>query len=486
MYTDEEDLTLLEWCKVVSKGKWKRRRFDTYILELLEYALQGRISNILLSIPSRHGKSTLISENFCSYFLSHYPEEKVILSAYSQKLASHFGGKVKDIINTYWEYTPEKVRLSNDSHAKDKFNLDGHQGQMLAVGASGSILGFGAGLFIIDDPIKNIADADSIVNQEKLADWYHGVVKSRLERRSDGKPPIVCVIAQRLHVHDLHGIILEKEPYILAKEVFERLRSNPDYVVPQDTWVYLNLPAICTDSSKDLLGRMKGEVLWEKQRDYNWLMGEKAAMGSYLFNAIYQGEPTERDGNIFKREWFMDNDTGEIYRQLDNIPEDLPRMRYWDFGASGKKGDATAGALTAYDGNNLYILDINTGKYSASQVLSTFERTALKDGVDTRIRIEQEPGAGSKLLINQFRRNPEFKQYNIRGDKVKLKKNVRSFNLEALAEAGRVYWLRGDWNLDIINHLVSFTGEDGKPDDITDSLTGSCNIWKKPKRKVYA
>jgi predicted phage terminase large subunit-like protein len=161
-------------------------------------------------------------------------------------------------------------------------------------------------------------------------------------------------------------------------------------------------------------------------------------------------------------------------------------MRYWDFGASGKKGDATAGALTAYDGNNFYILDINTGKYSASQVLSTFERTALHDGVDTKIRIEQEPGAGSKLLINQFRRNPEFKQYSIRGDKVKLKKNVRSFNLEALAEAGRVYWLKGDWNIDIIDHLVSFTGEDGKPDDITDSLTGSCNIWKKPKRKVYA
>ena len=133
-------------------------------------------------------------------------------------------------------------------------------------------------------------------------------------------------------------------------------------------------------------------------------------------------------------------------------------MRYWDFGANGKKGD----------------------------VLSTFERTALRDGEDTKIRIEQEPGAGSKLLINQFRKNQKFKRYNIRGDKVKLKKNVRSFNLEALAEAGRVYWLKGEWNQTIIDHLVSFTGDDGKPDDITDSLTGSVNIWKKPKMKVIA
>jgi predicted phage terminase large subunit-like protein len=182
----------------------------------------------------------------------------------------------------------------------------------------------------------------------------------------------------------------------------------------------------------------------------------------------------------------MNTETHEIYRQLTDVPDDLPRMRYWDFGASGKKGDATAGALTAWDGTNLYILDINTGKYSASQVLSTFERTALRDGEDTKIRIEQEPGAGSKLLINQFRKNQKFKRYNIRGDKVKLKKNVRSFNLEALAEAGRVYWLKGEWNQTIIDHLVSFTGDDGKPDDITDSLTGSVNIWKKPKMKVIA
>ena len=106
----------------------------------------------------------------------------------------------------------------------------------------------------------------------------------------------------------------------------------------------------------------------------------------------------------------MNNETGEIYRQLtpNEYPYHIPHMRYWDFGASGKKGDATAGALTGWDGTNLYIQNINSGKYSASQVLTTFERTALHDGVDTKIRIEQEPGAGSKLLINQFRRNPTF------------------------------------------------------------------------------
>jgi hypothetical protein len=483
----EQKLPFIGWLYGVNQDNtsWHIRDFDIEIARLIDAAIDGRVSKILLSVPSRHGKSTLISKYLASYFLSYYPNDHVILSAYSQSLASQFGGQVKDLINYYGsKLSPYNVRLSTDSHAKNKFNLQDYDGQMIAVGANGSLMGFGAGLFIVDDPIKNVADADSTVKQDNLREWFNGVARSRLERRTNGRPPIIIVIAQRLHLKDLHGIIKESSPYIDGKEAFNILENGGR--IPFNTWVDLNIPAICTHPEQDILGRKYGEVLWPYQRNYEWLMDEKKEIGSYLFNAIYQGEPQERDGNIFKREWFMNTETHEIYRQLDEIPEDLPRMRYWDFGASGKKGDATAGALTAYDGNNFYILDINTGKYSASQVLSTFERTALKDGVDTKIRIEQEPGAGSKLLINQFRRNPAFKQYSIRGDKVKLKKNVRSFNLEALAEAGRVYWLKGDWNIDIIDHLVSFTGQDGKPDDITDSLTGSCNIWKKPKRKVYA
>ena len=483
----EQKLPFIGWLYGVNQDNtnWHIRDFDIEIARLIDAAIDGRVSKILLSVPSRHGKSTLISKYLASYFLSYYPNDHVILSAYSQNLASQFGGQVKDIINYYGQtLSPYNVKLSTDSHAKNKFNLQGYDGQMIAVGANGSLMGFGAGLFIVDDPIKNVADADSTVKQDNLREWFNGVVRSRLERRSNGRPPIIIVIAQRLHLKDLHGIIKETSPYITGKEAFEILDNGDS--IPFNTWVDLNLPAICTHPEEDILNRKYGEVLWPYQRNYEWLMNERKEIGSYLFNAIYQGEPQERDGNIFKREWFTDPETNEIYRQIDSIPDNLPRMRYWDFGASGKKGDATAGALTAWDGTNFYILDITSGKYSASQVLSTFERTALKDGPDTRIRIEQEPGAGSKLLINQFRKNPSFKRYSIRGDKVKLKKNIRSFNLEALAEAGRVYWLRGDWNQRIIDHLVSFTGEDGKADDITDSLTGSVNIWKKPKMKVIA
>jgi predicted phage terminase large subunit-like protein len=456
------------------------------IIELLQYALQGKVSKILLGVPSRHGKSTLISKNFASYFLAHFPNDKVILTAYSQGLASEFGGQVKDVLNYYGNLSPYKVSLSTDSKAKNKFKLNHpYRGQMLAVGAGGSILGFGAGLFIVDDPIKNVADAESKVKQQRLADWFGGTAKTRLERRTNGKPPIMLVIAQRLHLKDLHGIIRETEPTIDAQTGFKILRNGG--TIDPNTWIDLNIPAIC-DSSDDLLGRQIGEALWPAQRSTDWLMAEKKAMGSYLFNAIYQGQPIERDGNIFKREWFMDETNHRIYNQIskEDLPKDIPMMRYWDFAASGKDGDGTSGLLTGYDGENLYFIDLVAGNWSSNEVLKRFKKTAKRDGRHVLIKIEQEPGSGSKLLISRFRAEKELKKYHIRSDKVSLKKNVRSFDLEAIAEDHKCYFVKAPWNIDLIDQLVAFTGKDGGTDDIVDTATGSARHWLRPKRKVRA
>ena len=472
------------WSLLINEGWWRPRNFDLLIIEVLNYCIQGRLSKVLLGVPSRHGKSTLISKNFVSYFLAHFPNEQVILSSYSQGLASEFGGQVKDIVNHYGHLSPYNPKIRADSKAKNKFKLDApYRGQMLSVGAGGSILGYGAGLFIIDDPIKNVAEAESEVRQSKLRDWHTGTAKSRLQKRTDGKPPIEIVIAQRLHINDLHGIIKSTEPYISANEALTILRNGGS--IDQNTWVDLNIPAIC-DSENDILGRKIGQVLWAKQRNYEWLMAEKKAMGSYLFNAIYQGQPTERDGEIFKREWFEDSINHKLNCVIskDEVPPDLPTLRYWDFGASGDAGDGTSALLSAYDGEYIYFLDLVAGKFSSSKVLRTFKRLAHKDGKSTHIMVEQEPGSGSKLLIKNFRHDKDLKGYKIRTDKVQVSKKVRAFNLEGLAEDHKIKMVKADWNDKLINQLVAFTGKDGGVDDIVDTCTGSARYWLRPKRKV--
>lgn len=480
-------LTLPQWSVLVNDGRWIPRDFDVLIIEFLNYALQGRVSKILLGVPSRHGKSTLISKNFASYFLSHFPDDNIILSSYSQQLASEFGRQVKDIINMYGHLSPYDVQLADDSKANNRFNIKKpYHGRMLSVGAAGSILGFGAGLFIIDDPIKSVAEAESKALQRKLKEWIGGTAKTRLEKRTNGLPPIMIVIAQRLHLKDLHGIIKETEPVISAKEALQILRNGGS--IDPNTWVDLNLPAICEDPEQDLLARQVGEVLWPDQRDYDWLMAEKRAMGSYLFNAIYQGNPQERDGDIFKREWFEDPITHKLTCTipLNQLPDDIPLLRYWDFGASADAGDGTSGLLSGWDGECLYFIDLIHGKFSGSKVLRTFPRITLKDGKGVAVKVEQEPGSGSKLLIKKFNKSRKLKGFRIKSDKVKLSKKVRAFDLEALAEDRKVKMVASHWNQTVVDQLVSFTGEDGGEDDIVDTCTGSARHFLRPRRKVVA
>ena len=67
-----------------------------------------------------------------------------------------------------------------------------------------------------------------------------------------------------------------------------------------------------------------------------------------------------------------------------------------------------------------------------------------------------------------------------------MKKNVRSFDLEAIAEDHRCYFVKAPWNIDLIDQLVSFTGKEGASDDMVDSATGSARHWLRPKRKIKA
>lgn len=484
-------LGLGRWSILINEGRWRPRNFDILIIEFLQYALAGKVSKILLSVPRRHGKSTLISKNFASYFLAHFPNENVILSSYSQLLASQFGKDCKNIIKHYGQLSPYNVELAEDSKANNKFSMKKpFVGQMLAVGAAGSIMGFGANLFIVDDPIKSPKEAASTTTQFNLEEWFEGVAKTCLETRSDGRPPIMVVIAQRLHINDLHGIIKNNEPYLSANDALQILRNGGS--IDPNTWVDLNLPAICENPAIDPLGRKLNEVLWDEQRSYDWLMAEKSAMGSYLFNAIYQGEPQEREGNVFKREWFLDergDPLKEILTNSNYLPDTLNEMRYWDFAASGEGGDAAAGFRNAYHDKKLIFRGLIHGKFSAGQMLHKYKTTTIKDTEAILSIIEQEPGSGTKLLIKRFKQEPELKDFTIKRDKVSVSKLERSFDLEVLAENNRILFDTDMMTIDeikkVIFELIAFTGEEGGEDNIVDTMTGAARYWAKKDKPAF-
>ena len=473
-----------------SEGTWKPFKHLALIIELLLYVVQGRLSRLMVFCPPRHGKSELISYYFLAWYLGNFPDKKVILTTHTASFSRKWGRRVRNLLKKYGlTLFEQEIQLSEDSQAASNWNIKDHEGGLFTSGTGGAILGEGANLFLIDDPTKGFKKANSKTHQQELNDWWYTEAKTRLDADLEkGIKPGVIAIFQRLNKWDLAGQILYKkegdktipnEPQMDLFKALDILRNGGS--IPYGTWVICNLPSIAEEN--DPLGREPGEALWPEKMPIEELQQTKAAMGSFRFNAVYQGNPMEPEGGIFKRQWFTYSKVPD--KDMDKMIESLPSLRYWDLGASGDDGDNCAASLSYYDGEYLYLRkQLNKG-LTPLQVDRYFVDTTLRDGKGTTVRIEQEPGASPKVLISKFQRHKQLKGYTIRPDKVSKAgdKLTRSFDLQALAEDGKVLIAESIFD-EVVNELVEFTGEDGGTDNIVDTCTGAARYWLRPKRKI--
>ncbi len=114
------------------------------------------------------------------------------------------------------------------------------EGRYRAAGVDGKVTGYGANVIIIDDPIKDRAEAESVVMRDKAWDWYRGTLYPRLERGAG------CLLIQtRWHHDDLAGRLLDAA------------KSGQG-----DRWNVVNFSAI---AEEDEPHRRKGEALHEER-----------------------------------------------------------------------------------------------------------------------------------------------------------------------------------------------------------------------------
>ena len=485
---------LVTWFNTIHYNTFKPLKWQIPLYEVLTYAMQGKLSRLMISAPPQHGKTELLVNTFLSYYLVNNPNDKVIVTAYSESRAMKYGAWLRDIIKEFNEYTVTKPRLKQDFQKKTNFMFQKpYTGELLAAGAHGPIMGNPANLILIDDPIKELKEAQSPSMQSDLREWYYTTIDTRLRKRYRSRkkalPPLLMVVAQRLDLLDLQGIILEEEPSIDGREALDLLRRGE--TVPDDTWVNMNFPALSTGKHEDILERPVDTPLWSIHRDYNDLQSIRRRLGSYRFNLVYQGMPTEREGTYFKRNWFYNEDGSfNCVLSSDSIPVMPKRVRSYDLAAVSKRknlsnADEVSGALTSYNPqtDSMYVHNIVNGKFTGQQLLQVLKRTIKNDGRGVITNIEQEGASQSVLFLEQLRE--EMKYYKIISHKPIGSKVYRSLELQALAETGRLKFI-ADTEQDIkmvekaVEQLISFDGQDStkkKHDDIVDSLTASANYW---------
>ena len=119
---------------------------------------------------------------------------------------------------------------------------------MFAIGIGGGLAGRPLDYLVIDDPIKDIRNADSILLSSQAWEWWQTVARPRLAPWA----PVVQV-STRWHEADLAGRMNAKqqEDESAGLEHFDR-------------WRIVNIPAQAEDED-DILGRAPGEFMVSRE-----------------------------------------------------------------------------------------------------------------------------------------------------------------------------------------------------------------------------
>lgn len=278
-----------------SDGKWNFARHlkavdqvvTRFILENQAGIAKSRI--LIIDSPPRHGKSEYISKHTTAWFRGMFPEQNVILASYEGSFAAQWGRKARDVLETPIGPDAQPVSTLFDQYihpkrrAASEWGFLSSDGTMYTAGSGGPMTGKGAGLLVIDDPIKNAEEALSEGNREKLKEWLTSTALSRLE------PNGCCILmATRWHRDDPSGYLLNRA-------------NTPD----GEPVLHIHMPAIA--EKDDWLGRAEGEALWPERWSKQKLLRIKRGSSTYWWNAMYQGNPTAHTSTEWPDSYFGDH-----------------------------------------------------------------------------------------------------------------------------------------------------------------------------------
>jgi hypothetical protein len=255
------------------------------ILEHLQAAFKGEISELVINIPPRCIKSTLTCVIGPTWVWSWAPEYRLLTTSYGLNLALRDASRSRKLLNSPWyQETFPNTRLEPSQRAKGRYETTAG-GWRVAGSTAGIGTGEGGQAILVDDPLK-AGDADSEVKRQEVIDWWSETLPTRLD---DPKHGTKIVIMQRLHDMDLTGFILaEKSPDVV--HLMLPMRFDPARAC-KTRW-FIDPRTV------------KGELLWPErfaEKDVNRL---ETRMSPRAVAAQLDQLPTVAGGAIIKRDWW--------------------------------------------------------------------------------------------------------------------------------------------------------------------------------------
>jgi predicted phage terminase large subunit-like protein len=408
------------------------------LIEALQAVADGKCKRLMVFMPPRHGKSEIVSRWFPAYLLYRFPEKWVAIASYAAGLAYTLSRNARD------NYQHAGGALKDGAAGVEQWET-GRGGGLWAAGVGGPATGKGAHYQITDDPLKNAEEAASVTVREKHKDWWRSTWYTRQE------PDAALVVVQtRWHDDDLSGWLLSEEQGDMPEGWHIVSMAAIKGEMPE-------VPPTCTLEPDD---RAEGAALCPERYDLGKLEAIRARVGGYYWSALYQQTPRPREGGMFRREWFPIIEATRAIQQ---------RVRWWDKGATSGGGDYTVGLLMAYDGAYWTVEDVIRGRWSSHDRDEIIKQTAAADAAlyENRVHVwtEQEPGSSGKDVAGTFVKM--LAGYPVSTEPTTKSKELIADPLASQCEAGNVRLLKGAWNREYIEEMISFPH--GANDDQVDA-----------------
>ena len=438
------------------------------LTEAVRAVERGENRYMTISMPPRMGKSTLTSINLPIWLLRQHPGWKIGLISHSPQLATAWGRQVRRFVEEDGERWG--IKIAGDAGAVSEWQTTLGGGIVSRSAPGQSITGLGFKVMLMDDVVKDFADAHSESKREAIWDWWQANAVTRLE------PPFLCIaIATRWHEDDFIGRLLNPA-------------MNPD----AGKWENVIFPALAEEN--DPLGREPGDPLYSplvsetREEALERWDGLKRSVGSYMWEALYQQHPTPADGSIFNLGWlrFWTTDPAKV-KEGDPSVILLPRERLergkwldsWDLTFKGSStSDYAVGQRWCRQGADRFLVAQQRGQWSFTQTLEKMLRWCNAGDLDDKASpggsfVHQrlvEDAANGTAAIDVLRK----KVAGIKPIKPRSSKEVRARAVTPEIESGNVYLPHpsdpgNGWVNELISEMRAFPS--GKHDDMVDSLS---------------
>jgi hypothetical protein len=196
--------------RFVLRDMWFPRSLAWKLRKFYEDFKAGKRPVLLLQTPPQHGKSLTVID-FIAWCVGHDPELRVIYASFSDRLSIRANLRMQRAFdNPVYQFIFPETRIAPKGSGVALRNYDilefvGTEGYFRNSTVLGSITGEALDLGVIDDPIKGRAEANSLLQRDKVWNSLTDDVFSRFSETA-----ALLMIMTRWHVDDPAGRLIER------------------------------------------------------------------------------------------------------------------------------------------------------------------------------------------------------------------------------------------------------------------------------------